>query len=216
MKLVAVVSALVFVVFAFVRTGVAQEVGAAVAVDSLHISERSTDSLAHLDSLIWARLRAQDERLLSLKQVASQRSIDLTNDGKPEILRLSGKIEPDPSNTVLTFTIKQGKKLLFSDSWKAADYFDPIDHLTDTAKLRRLHRYVTVAFANENFTLMDSSEYAKVLSDRSPGEIAPGSAEARELIEQPRVMFNVFAGLDRLYGMAWLPKEKRFVKVWQN
>jgi hypothetical protein len=88
--------------------------------------------------------------------------------------------------------------------------------LSDTAKLRRLHRYVTVGFANENFTVLDSGEYTKILKDRSPGDVQPDSPEMRELLSQPRVMYNVFAGLDRLYGIAWLPKEQRFVKVWQN
>jgi hypothetical protein len=195
----------------------AQEVGAAFAVDSLHVSESSVDSLSRLDSIVWAKLKAQDERLMSLKQVASQRQIDLTNDGKPEILRLAGSVNlADPAATMLTLTIRHGGKTLYSDTWKAGDYFDPIDHLSDTAMLRRLHRYVTVVFANENFTVLDSSGYDKVLADRSAAEIQPGSPQSKELIAKPRVMFNVFAGLDRLYGISWLPSKKRFVKVWEN
>lgn len=215
MRIGTVALALVALV-AFTHSVRAQEVGAAFAVDSLHVEHLSIDSLAKLDSIVWARLKAQDERLLSLKQVASQRELDLTNDGKPEVLRLSGKLLPDPGKSLLTFTIKQGKKTLYSDSWKADEYFDTIDHLTDTAKLRRLHRYVTIAFANENFTMLDSSEYRKVLEVRSPGEVTPDSPEIGELVSKPRPMFNVFAGIDRMYGLAWLPKEKRFVKVWQN
>lgn len=198
------------------RSAAAQDVGAAFAVDSLHVTERSVDSLSHLDSLLWAQLKQQDVRLLSLKSVASQRAIDLTNDGKPEMLRVSGKVEKDIDRSLLTLTIKSGKKILYTDSWKAGAYFDSIDHLSDTAKLRRLHRYVTVSFANENFTVLDSGEYPKVLQDRSPGDVSADSPEMHELLSQPRVMYNVFAGLDRLYGIAWLPKEKRFIKVWQN
>jgi hypothetical protein len=199
------------------QTVQAQEVGAAFAVDSLHIEKLSADSLNFLDSLVFARLKAQDEKLLSLKQVASQREIDLTNDGKPEILRLSGRLDrQNLDRSLLTLTIKQGKKILYTDSWNVGDFFDSIDHLSDTAKLRRLHRYVTVAFANENFTMLDSAGYGKLLQDRSAGEVPPDSPEIRELLDQPRAMYNVFAGLNRMYGVAWLPKEKRFVKVWQN
>jgi hypothetical protein len=72
-----------FALLVLCRTATAQEVGAAFAVDSLHVSERSVDSLSHLDSLLWARLKQEDDRLLTLKSVARQRSIDLTKDGKP-------------------------------------------------------------------------------------------------------------------------------------
>jgi hypothetical protein len=215
MKIGTVVFALVTLVLSYC-SATAQEVGPALAVDSLHVGTLSVDSLAKLDSIVWARLKAQDERLLSLKQVASQRSIDLTNDGKPEVLRLSGKLLGELGKSLLTFTIKQGRKSLFHDSWIVDDYFDTIDHLSDTAKLRRLHRYVTVAFANENFSMLDSAAYGQLLQDRSPGEVPPGSMEVRALLSQPRPMYNVFAGLNRMYGLAWLSKEKRFVKVWQN
>src|SRR5438046_1789374 len=66
--------------------------GAAVAADSLHLPQRSTDSLLKSDSIQLAMMMAEQRRIETSKQVATQREIDLTNDGKPELLRLSGNI----------------------------------------------------------------------------------------------------------------------------
>src|SRR5437868_4755838 len=66
--------------------------GAGVAVDSLHIVADSRDSLLRLDSIIRQRVIENQRRLDNGKQIATQRELDLTNDGKPEILRLSGTL----------------------------------------------------------------------------------------------------------------------------
>src|SRR5438445_11352621 len=79
--------------------------GAAIAADSLHVVERNTDSLLKADSIMLAMMMAEQRRLETSKQVATQRELDLTNDGKPEVLRLSGKLTPNVDDTKLTFTI---------------------------------------------------------------------------------------------------------------
>src|SRR2546430_2556048 len=114
--------------------------GAAIAADSLHRVERSTDSLLKADSIRLSMMMAEQRRLETSKQLATQRELDLTNDGKPEVLRLSGTMAKKIDDTKLTFTIKSGKKTLFEDSWTAAGYFDSVDHLSDSVKRYRLRR----------------------------------------------------------------------------
>src|SRR5438045_3096437 len=96
--------------------------GAGVAVDSLHLPEMSMDSLIKLDSIQRARMLEEERRFQRTKQLATQRELDLTNDGKPEVLRLSGYVAKKIDDTKLTFTIKSGKKTVFEDSWTAVGY----------------------------------------------------------------------------------------------
>jgi hypothetical protein len=190
--------------------------GAGTAVDSLHIVGRSIDSLLKADSIHRAGLLEAERKLENSKQLATQRVLDLTNDGKPEILRISGMLAKNIDETKLTFTIKSGKKVLFEDSWKAAGYFDTIDHLPDSVKLRRLRRMVTVAFANENFEIVDSAEFDNIMRKVSSADLPRESREAYELFREPRVMYSVFHSRDYWYGLVWDPKKNKFVKVWQN
>jgi hypothetical protein len=190
--------------------------GAAIAVDSLHRVERNTDSLLKADSIMLAMMMAEQRRLETSKQVATQRQLDLTNDGKPEVLRLSGKLAKNIDDTKLTFTIKSGKKTLFEDSWMAGGYFDSLDHLTDSVKKVRLRRYVTVFLANENFVVIDSAEFADLFNRVSVADIKPGSPEAISLFKEDRVMFSVFHSRDYWYGLIWDPKQKKFVRAWRN
>jgi len=190
--------------------------GAGIAVDSLHIAGLSTDSLLKADSIHRAHLREAEWKRENSKQLATQRVLDMTNDGKPEILRISGMLAKKIDETKLTFTIKSGKKVFFTDSWTAAGYFDTIDHLPDSVKLRRLRRMVTVAFANENFEIVDSAEFDNIMRKVSPADLPAGSREAYELFTEPRVMYSVFHSRDYWYGLVWDPKKKKFVKVWQN
>jgi hypothetical protein len=196
----------------------AQEVhlGAGTAVDSLHVDAQYMDSLLKADS-IRRVLRLEDEqRFEKTHQLATQRAIDLTGDGKPEILRLEGHVPSNPGDTRLTFTIKNGKKTLFKDSWLANGYFDTLDHLTNSLKLSRLRRLITVFFANENFEVVDSNDYRDMMKRVDAAEIEPGSAYARELFQEPRVMYSVFHSRDYWYGLIWDPKKNRFVKAWRN
>ncbi|MDP4198843.1 MAG: hypothetical protein Q8902_04650 [Bacteroidota bacterium] len=190
--------------------------GAGIAVDSLHVVERSTDSLLKTDSVRFAIMAQEQRELASRKQVASQREIDLTNDGKPEVLRLTGYPAKDIDQTKLTFTIKSGGKLLWEDHWTAGGYFDTIDHLTDSVKLRRMRQIVTIAFANENFLVIDSADFADLFKHVSQADLDPNSEEAHELFREPRVMFSVFHSRDYWYGLVWDPKLKKFLRVWRN
>ena len=98
----------------------------------------------------------------------------------------------------------------------AAGYFDTIDHLSDSVKLRRLSRIITVAFANENFVVVDSADFQNIFDRVSIADLDPKSEDARELFRESRVMYSVFHSRDYWYGLVWDPKKKKFVKVWQN
>ena len=206
---------------AIVNTSYAQEhkqgLGAAAAVDSLHIVERSTDSLLKEDSLARVLRYEEERRFERTGQLATQRAIDLTNDGRPEVLRLNGYvIKKNIGDTKLTFTIKSGNKLLFEDSWTANGYFDSIDHLTDSIKLRRLRMIVAVFFANENFVVLDSNDFVNIVKQGTLADVQPGSGEASRLFKEPRVMYSVFHSRDYWYGLVWDPERKHFVKAWRN
>lgn len=190
--------------------------GAGMALDSLRILQRSTDSLLRADSVQVAIMRQEERAAESRRQLATQREIDMTNDGKPEVLRLSGYLAKNVDDTKLQFTIKSGKKLLFQDSWTTGGYFDTADHLPDSVKLRRIRQIVTVAFANENFTVVDSADFADLFTRVSPAELDPNSAEAHDLFHEPRVMYSVFHSRDYWYGLVWDPKRQKFVRVWKN
>ena len=193
-----------------------QGAGASAAVDSLHVPERSMDSLLKEDSLVRVLRYEEERRFERTKQLASQREIDLSNDGKPEVLRLNGFVAKNIDDTKLTFTIKSGNKLLFEDSWLAKGYFDTLDHLSDSIKLKRLRSIVTVAFANENFVVLDSTDFVNIVKQGSAAEIQPGSPEANRLFKEPRVMYSIFHSRDYWYGLVWDPERKKFVKAWRN
>lgn len=180
-----------------------------VTLDSLVKLERSADSLIKYDSL-------QRQPLVKPKQLASMREIDLTGDSILEVLRLSGKVVAPTGNIQLEFTIKSRGKLLYRDTWKAAGYFDPADELSDSLQFRRLRRYVTVFFANENFVILDSAKFVRLQAEGSPAEVALDSPESREILAGQHVMYSVFSSRDNFYGLVWLPSRKRFVKAWQN
>ena len=190
--------------------------GAGVAVDSMHVVELGMDSLLRADSIHHALAQEAQRKLDNSKQLASQREIDLTNDGKPEVLRLSGTLADKVDETKLTFTIKSGGKLLFQDTWKAAGIFDTIDHLPDSVKLKRLRRMVLVYFANENFEVVDSGEFDDLMRKVSPADLPAHSREAYDLFKEPRVMYSVFHSRDYWYGLVWDPQKKKFIKVWKN
>ncbi|HET6400695.1 MAG TPA: hypothetical protein VFH95_04770 [Candidatus Kapabacteria bacterium] len=185
-------------------------------VDSMHVTAQYMDSLLKVDSINRA-LRLEDERRFEkTHQLATQRAIDLTGDGKPEVLRLEGYVPKNIDDTRLTFTIKSGRKTLFEDSWLAKGYFDTMDHWTDDIKLLRLRRLITVFFANENFEVVDSNDFRDMMKRVDVAEIKPGSAYARELFQEPRVMYSVYHGRDYWYGLIWDPKKERFIKAWRN
>lgn len=183
--------------------------GVGVTVDSLVRLEQSADSLIRLDSL--KRIAAKKPT-----QLATMREIDLTNDGKPEILRLSGKVVPNTDNIKLEFTIRSGKKVMYKDNWTAKGYFDESDELAESLKFMRLRRIVTVFFANENFSVLDSAKFKLLLENGTPAELVLNSPQSEELFSADRVMYSVFASRDNFYGLVWLPSKKKFIKAWSN
>lgn len=212
-KVVAVALLVIFTLPAFAQK---PEAGAGVAVDSIHVIREYRDSLLKQDSLHHATMKRAEFDAESRKQLASQREVDLTNDGKPEVLRINGYPAKNLDSTKLTFTIKSGKKTLFQDTWTVSGYFDTIDHLTDSTKLRRLRRIIAVAFANENFMVIDSSDLSDIFKRVDPDELKPDSPEIHELFRESRVMYSVFHSRDYWYGLVWDPKKQKFVKLWRN
>lgn len=181
-----------------------------VTIDSLVVPQRSADSLVRYEML---SRKPEEPRP---KQLATMREIDLTNDSVPEVLRIDGKVIPETDKIQFEFTIKQKSKVIYRDKWTAGGYFDPADKLNDSIRFSRLRRIITVFFANENFLVLDSGKYAKLLAESSPAEVVVNSPESSELLSGDRVMYSVFAGRDNFYGLIWLPSKKRFVKAWQN
>ena len=198
-------SILLFIILqCFTSDGEAQQ----PARDSLRVRERSIDSLLKADSIERAFELEDERRFERTRQLATQRSMDMTNDSVPDVLRLSGYVpKEDVGKTKLTFTIKSGKKTLFEDSWLAEGYFDPMDHLPDSVKLRSLRTIVTVFFANENFAVVDSNDFNEMMGRVSQADIAPNSAYARELFQQPRVMYSLYRSRDYWYGLLWDPRK---------
>jgi hypothetical protein len=186
------------------------------ATDSLHTPAHYIDSLLKLDSINRALQLEDERRFQRTKQLATQRSLDLTGDSIPEVLRLEGYVKGKVDETRLTFTIKSKGKTLFEDSWLAGGYFDTADHLPDTIKLKRLRSIVTVFFANENFEVIDSNEFDTILKQVTELDVHPHSKEASEIFHEPRVMYSVFHSRDYWYGLIWDPKRNKFVKAWRN
>jgi hypothetical protein len=154
---------------------------------------------------------------LNAKQLASMRVLDVTGDTIPERLRVWANIIPRVGKMRLHFSITQGKRVVFATEWSASEYFAPEDSLPDIIKLKLLRRNVTVFFANENFSTVDSAGIAELIRANAIAEIKPDSKEEAELERiAPITMLSVFQGRDLFYGLAWLPSKKRMVKVWRN
>jgi hypothetical protein len=203
------VAVILCVVLCAVNLYAQTRVPATALQDSLHVVALNADSLWKADS-IYLYKEAHS------KQVATMRELDLNGDGKPETLRLEGVVKPHVDDIELHFTIRSGKKTLYKESWKASGYFDPHDSLSDNLKIRRLRHSVSTFFANENFSVADSSTIAAMLKDASPMDVQPGSAEILEIEKASPVIFNVFRSRDFFYGLVWLPSKKRFVRLWRN
>jgi hypothetical protein len=186
------------------------------SIDSLHVPAHYIDSLLKLDSIDRALQLEDERRFQRTKQLATQRSLDLTGDSIPEVLRLEGYVKGKVDDTKLIFTVRSKGKMLFQDSWLAGGYFDTADHLPDSIKLKRLRTIVTVFFANENFEVVDSNDFSEMMARVTQADIKPHSPDASEIFRQPRVMYSVFHSRDYWYGLIWDPKRKKFVKAWRN
>ncbi len=209
---------LAMTVILFVSQSIAQQSpsNAYVATDSLRAPEHYIDSLLKLDSIDRALQLEAERRFQRTKQLATQRSLDLTGDSIPEVLRFEGYVKGKVDDTRLTFTIKSRSKTLFEDSWLAGGYFDTADHLPDSIKLKRLRALVTVFFANENFEVVDSNDFDTIIKQVTEADLHPHSAEASDIFSSPRVMYSVYRSRDYWYGLIWDPKRNKFVKAWRN
>jgi hypothetical protein len=180
------------------------------AVDSISTSWNKADSIYKADSLRMAI------EFSKMKQFATMRTFDLTGDGKPETLRLEGKAKKNVHKVDLTFTISSGKKILYKHKWSAAGYFEDRDTLSEFTRMARLQRIVTVFFANENFSVLDSVNFHKLLQNVSVAEIEPASLHAQEVFQHPKIMYSVFHSRDLWYGLVWDEKRGKFIKAWTN
>src|ERR1700704_3273578 len=79
------------------------------------------------------------------------REMDMTNDSIPVILQIETTKAKKVRDINIRFAIYSGRKVLYQRNWKADDFFDPKDHLSDTLKWFRLQRIMRVFFSDQNF-----------------------------------------------------------------
>jgi hypothetical protein len=144
------------------------------------------------------------------------REIDMTNDTIPEILQIETSKAKRVRNIKVRFAIYSRKKVLYSHSWKADDFFDAKDHLSDTIKWFRLQRIMRGFFSNQNFSTSDSEDIGSICERLRCGDILPVSEEAKEYAASSHEIFSIYAGRDMLYGITWLGSKKKFVTLWRN
>jgi hypothetical protein len=144
------------------------------------------------------------------------RNIDMTNDSIPEVLQIETTKAKKIHDIKVRFAIYSGKKILYQRFWKADDYFDRKDGLSDTLKWFRLQRIMRVFFSDQNFTLSDNENLQSIFERVREADIIPGSDEAREFGASSHKIFSVYGGRDMLYGITWLDSKKKFVTLWRN
>ncbi len=144
------------------------------------------------------------------------RQIDMTNDTIPEILQIETTKAKRVRDIKVRFAIYSGRKMLYLNIWKADNFFDPKDHLSDTIKWFRLQRIMKVFFSNQNFSLSDSEDMTSLFERVHTMDIIPGSEEAKEYASSSHKIFSVYGGRDLLYGIIWLDSKKDFVTLWRN
>lgn len=135
----------------------------------------------------------------------------------PYILQVETSKAKRFDKIVVTFGIytKEGKRV-FSDSWKAASYFEKRDTLSDTIKWLRLQRLMRGFFVNQNFITSGEQPLDEIINGGAIGEIKPGSKEAKEFDAGPHIVYSVYGGRDKLYAVTWLESKKKFVIVWRS
>ncbi len=146
------------------------------------------------------------------------REYDMAGDTlHPYILQVETNKAKRFDKIVVSFGIytKTGKKV-FSDSWKAASYFEKRDTLSDTIKWLRLQRILRGFFVNQNFIKSGEQPLDSIIEGAAPGEIKPGSKEAQEFDASPHTVFSVYGGRNKLYALTWLRSQQRFVIVWRS
>src|SRR5688572_2472900 len=144
------------------------------------------------------------------------RPYDICGDTTKEVLQIETSKAKRVDDIVVKFGVYSGRKLIYSDKWKAKDYFDPKDKLADSVKWRRLRRIMTYFFSSQNFTSSSDSAIVESLASLDRVDIKASSSEETEFLGAPHTIFSVYAGRDKLYGITYLESRKKFVTVWRN
>ncbi len=148
--------------------------------------------------------------------VRTVREMDVTGDTVQEILQVETTKAKTIGKIDVRFGIYKEKKLIYSHTWKANQYFDPKDKLPDSVKWRRLRRQITYFFSNQNFSSSVDEDLTSLLERLKPGDIKLGTSEAQELAATPHKIIAIYAGRDDLYGLTYIESKKKFLKVWRN
>jgi hypothetical protein len=144
------------------------------------------------------------------------REVHFTKDTIPEIFQIETTKAKKARDVKVHFSVYKKNKMLYGHSWKANDFFDPKDRLSDTIKWLRLQHILRVFFSDQNFTLSTNENLAGIFSRVQPADIHPGSDEANEYESSPHNIFAVYAGRETLYGITWLQSKRKFVTLWHN
>jgi hypothetical protein len=148
--------------------------------------------------------------------IRTVREVYFTNDTMPDIFQMETTKAKRIRDVKIRFSIYSKKKIVFEHRWKANEFFDPKDKLSDTIKWLRLERILRVFFSNQNFSISDSEDLATLFSRVRAVDIQPGTGRAKEYEASPHKIFAVYAGREMLYGITWLSSEKKFVILWRN
>jgi hypothetical protein len=144
------------------------------------------------------------------------REIDMTNDSMPEIMQIETTKAQKIRGVSVRFAIYSGKKALYQHFWKAEDFFDAKDRLSDTVKWLRLQRIMRVFFSDQNFLMSEGEDLDAMFKRVLAVDIKPGSEEFKEFAGSPHKIFAVYGGRDMFYGITWLASKKKFVTLWRN
>lgn len=167
-------------------------------------------------------LRAQDVVDTVVKEpklgsvLRTVRPYDLFGDTTKEVLQIETSKAKKVDDIIVKFGIYSGRKRIYSDTWKAKDYFDKKDTLADSVKWRRLRRIMTYFFSNQNFTSSSDSAVVESFDLLDRVDIKKGAAEEKEFLSSPHTIFSTYAGRDKLYGITYLDSKNKFVVVWRN
>jgi len=150
------------------------------------------------------------------------RQIDVTNDSVPEELRIETTKSDRFEDIKVKLAIFSNGKRIYSDEWKAEDYFETRDTTSLKEKWYRLQRILNDYFANENFAMnVDSTadlyrDLDLLFRNVRAADIAPDSPEASEFMSAPHRVVHVYAGRDNLYALTYIGSKKNFMKLWRN
>jgi hypothetical protein len=143
-------------------------------------------------------------------------SVHLKDDSTYQTLQIETTKSKTFNKIIVRFGIYQDGKPIFTDQWKASDYFAARDHLHDTIKWSRLEYLMKTFFINRNFQLNTRETLSQILDHLEPADIRPKSKEEDEFNASAHTIFAVYGGGDRMYGLTWLKSKGKFVRIWRN